>query len=241
VASSPSLHLLPDFCDKFVLIALATTRTWLLRYRCGIDSMSDTKQSESIVKSAWKLQASDVTTAELKKLWTYLEPDLTSGACSRVNCSRVNKLKSEPFDLAKVYGLAIDEALANHALTLRQRRFQKVLHDLHASNGAEWLGIYLAMPDAGTEDGKKVACLVKHAYIGAESRALFPLTQTFAAHSNNSTVGLTKKACLIQDVRTHHGPYYECNSKVLVSGHSLCRDWPTHVFLCCRQSTVCRF
>src|SRR5206468_690344 len=56
--------------------------------------------------------------------------------------------------------------------------------------------------------------LVKESYLGVMSRPEFPLTQEFAEHSNNSTVGLTGKAVIIQDVRAHAGPYYNCDSKV---------------------------
>ena len=60
--------------------------------------------------------------------------------------------------------------------------------------------------------------LVKLSYFGAPSRAEFPLTDEFAAISNNSTVGLSGKARIINDVPaylTKGGEYYTCDPKVL--------------------------
>ena len=57
--------------------------------------------------------------------------------------------------------------------------------------------------------------LVKEAYTGSPSRALFPLTEEFAESSNNSWVGMQGKGKLIQDIREYNGPYYECNGAVL--------------------------
>ena len=50
------------------------------------------------------------------------------------------------------------------------------------------------------------------------SRAEFPLTEAFAEYSNNSRVGLTGWAVLIEDVkawRAEGGGYYECDPKVM--------------------------
>ncbi|MBU2225276.1 MAG: hypothetical protein KKB00_14700, partial [Gammaproteobacteria bacterium] len=60
--------------------------------------------------------------------------------------------------------------------------------------------------------------LVKLSYFGAPSRAEFPLTTEFAAISNNSTVGLSGKARIINDVPAYlqqGGEYYTCDPKVL--------------------------
>ena len=59
--------------------------------------------------------------------------------------------------------------------------------------------------------------LVKLAYYGAASRAEFPLSSEFAKISNNSTVGLTGKAKVINDVAAYlgtGGEYYTCDPKV---------------------------
>ncbi|OZB35342.1 MAG: histidine kinase [Alishewanella sp. 34-51-39] len=58
---------------------------------------------------------------------------------------------------------------------------------------------------------------VKLSYFGAPSRAEFPLTAEFAAISNNSTVGLSGKARVINSVASYlqqGGEYYTCDPKV---------------------------
>jgi L-methionine (R)-S-oxide reductase len=55
--------------------------------------------------------------------------------------------------------------------------------------------------------------LLKTAYVGDPSRALFPLNEEFAKNSNNSTVGLSGRWVVVQDVRSYNGPYYECAQK----------------------------
>lgn len=65
---------------------------------------------------------------------------------------------------------------------------------------------------------KSSPTLVKLAYIGEPSRALFPVTEQWLKISNNSTVAHTKRARMIADVNnvdSSSDPYYECSSKVL--------------------------
>jgi len=66
--------------------------------------------------------------------------------------------------------------------------------------------------------------LVKEAYVGEPSRAEFPLTESFAERSNNSSVGLSGEAVLVEDVAEHDGPYYECDDSVR-SGSAV-PSWP---------------
>ncbi len=56
--------------------------------------------------------------------------------------------------------------------------------------------------------------MLKKAYRGEASRAVFPLTAEFALGSNNSWVGINATAKLVRDVREYAGPYYECDAKV---------------------------
>ena len=75
-----------------------------------------------------------------------------------------------------------------------------------------WFGIYQARQNPAGE-----AVLVKLSYFGAPSRAEFPLTAEFAAISNNSTVGLSGKARVINSVASYlqqGGEYYTCDPKV---------------------------
>jgi putative methionine-R-sulfoxide reductase with GAF domain len=53
--------------------------------------------------------------------------------------------------------------------------------------------------------------------VGRPSRAEFPLTREFAARSTNSTVGLTGRASVIDDVSKHveaGGGFYVCDDGV---------------------------
>jgi putative methionine-R-sulfoxide reductase with GAF domain len=62
-----------------------------------------------------------------------------------------------------------------------------------------------------------VPVLVKLAYVGRPSRAEFPLTREFAERSTNSTVGLTGRATVIEDVSKHveaGGGFYVCDDGV---------------------------
>lgn len=61
-------------------------------------------------------------------------------------------------------------------------------------------------------DGSDI--LLKLAYWGSISRSEFPLTKEFASHSNNSTVGITGKAVIVESVSDYTGPYYECDAQV---------------------------
>ncbi|MBI3145000.1 MAG: GAF domain-containing protein [Pseudogulbenkiania sp.] len=120
-------------------------------------------------------------------------------------CSLVDELAAEPYDLSPLFGGESVEA-------------RTALNDLNAlvdsTNsrvGADWLGIYRVI------GSKEQAKLVKLAYRGGPSRAEFPLTESFAAGSNNSRVGLTGWGVVIDDVaawRDMGGSYYECDPKV---------------------------
>jgi len=54
----------------------------------------------------------------------------------------------------------------------------------------------ILMLNIKTRDGKEY--LAKEAYVGSESRALFPLTEEFATQSSNSLVGLRGEAKVIE-------------------------------------------
>ena len=78
---------------------------------------------------------------------------------------------------------------------------------------ADWFGIYRKISYHGNE------VLVKEAYTGEPSRAIFPLTNEFAEISNNSWVGMKGIGKVIQDVNNYDGPYYgnflKFNEKIL--------------------------
>ena len=55
------------------------------------------------------------------------------------------------------------------------------------------------------------------AYVGAPSRAIFPVDTGFAQKSNNTAAFMRGEALLIGDVHAHiaaGGAYYECDAKV---------------------------
>jgi len=159
----------------------------------------------------------------LEALFIYRVPNTVGGACSRVK-TREEDLPS--FNIAShVYGLEISSSLAFHPLTSKIHRLKKVAHDLASLTKSDWLGIYKVHPHFDGLAGASVnedkvgqssvgRALVKEAYVGEVSRAIFPLSAEFAKGSNNSFVGLYKTAKLIKDVEGYDGPYYECSSKV---------------------------
>ena len=76
----------------------------------------------------------------------------------------------------------------------------------------DWVGVYQRR---ATPAGTPV--LVKLSYVGRPSRAEFPLTAAFAEGSTNSTVGLTGRSLVIDDVKRHveaGGAFYVCDGEV---------------------------
>lgn len=134
--------------------------------------------------------------------WQYKVPELGEGGA----CSLFGQLSDEPYDLTAILGgqsAANQQALA--ALT-------KITAFYRQYSGLDWFGIYQARLNSSNN-----AVLVKLAYYGAPSRAEFPLDAEFAKISNNSTVGLTGKARVINDVAAYlasGGEYYTCDPKV---------------------------
>lgn len=76
--------------------------------------------------------------------------------------------------------------------------------------GSHRLNFFLSPPffSCHISDGQPYQGLLKEAYRGAASRAIFPLTAEFAEQSNNSWVALNAKAKLVADVSAYEGPYY---------------------------------
>ena len=119
-------------------------------------------------------------------------------------------LADDPYNLAPICGLEYDpERLRDHPNTARLVALQTTVEALAAETNADWLGVYRR---ATNPDGEAV--LVKEAYVGESSRAEFPLTEAFAERSNNTTVGLSGEAVLVDSVDDYDGPYYECDDSV---------------------------
>ena len=149
-----------------------------------------------------QLQQFLANTADTEVKWQYQVPELGEGGA----CSLFGHLADEPYDLSAILGGKTD---AN------QQALQ-VLNNIAAfyqqQSGLDWFGIYQARDNV---QGERV--LVKLAYYGAPSRAEFPLNTEFAKISNNSTVGLSGKAKVINDVAAYlgtGGEYYTCDPKV---------------------------
>lgn len=119
-------------------------------------------------------------------------------------------LADEPYNLAPICGLEYDpERLRDHPNTARLVALDETVRRLAEETNPDWLGVYRR---ATNPDGDDV--LVKEAYVGDHSRAEFPLTESFVDRSNNSTVGLTGEAVLVENVDDYDGPYYECDDSV---------------------------
>ncbi|WP_337842570.1 histidine kinase [Rheinheimera sp.] len=140
--------------------------------------------------------------ADTELQWQYQVPELGEGGA----CSLFGQLADEPYDLAATLG-------KNEHNTFCLQRLTALVRDYQTSGHSDWFGIYQARSNSAGEP-----VLVKLAYFGAPSRAEFPLTAEFAQISNNSTVGLSGKAKIINDVTaylTAGGEYYTCDPKVL--------------------------
>lgn len=133
-----------------------------------------------------------------EQLYRYRVPKLTPDG----SCSLGTELEDKPHDLSQTYKI-------NPRNSVWLWRLNQLVSTLQAKTRVDWLGIYKKVRK---ENGDEI--LLKLAYYGAPSRAEFPLTKEFAAHSNNSTIGLTGKAILVQDVAEYNGPYYKCDGRV---------------------------
>ena len=92
----------------------------------------------------------------------------------------------------------------------RLARLAGLLRAVNAAASCDWLGVYRVVERGG------VRTLQKEAYLGAASRAFFPLTPEFATHSNNSQVGLSGSARQIGDAHAlgEDDAYYVCDGRV---------------------------
>ena len=135
-------------------------------------------------------------------LYTYRVPMLTEDGA----CSIVDELAPVPYDLAAILGGRTEQTTRRLALLAR------LVERAQETTGAEWVGIYQRRTHAA-----EAPVLVKVAYVGRPSRAEFPLTREFAERSTNSTVGLTGRATVIDDVPRHveaGGGFYVCDDGV---------------------------
>ncbi|SNY46427.1 GAF domain-containing protein, putative methionine-R-sulfoxide reductase [Arsukibacterium tuosuense] len=134
--------------------------------------------------------------------WQFQVPELGEGGA----CSLFGQLAAEPYSLLPILG---GQTPANQ---LALSKLSAIAGYYREYSGQDWFGIYQARPNVDAEQ-----VLVKLAYYGAPSRPEFPLNSEFAKISNNSTVGLSGRARVINSVPDYlaaGGEYYTCDPKV---------------------------
>ena len=157
---------------------------------------------ERAVRDLMEAMGEKVAIDDPASLYTYQVPMLTEDGA----CSIVDQLAPVPYDLAPILGGRSEQTTRRLAL------LERLVERVQETTGAEWIGIYQKRANAAGEP-----VLVKLAYVGRPSRAEFPLTREFAERSTNSTVGLTGRATVIDDVARHveaGGGFYVCDDGV---------------------------
>ena len=132
--------------------------------------------------------------------WQYQIPELGEGGA----CSLFGYLQDEPFKLT-------DYVKQDKRTTQKLAQLQLIVDYVVTQTNIDWYGIYQSI---ATPEGPQ---LLKLTYFGAPSRPLFPLTDEFAAGSNNVQVALSSKGRVINNVEQYlagGGEYYTCDPKV---------------------------
>lgn len=141
------------------------------------------------------------TPKSLARLYEFKVPKLSADG----SCARFDDLAAAPYDLTEIFGGR------TFMTTTRLMTLDVLVEHVERELSAGWLGVYQA------RETPRGNALVKLAYRGAASRAEFLLTAEFAAKSNNSTVAMTGKASVVNDLQAHlksGGSYYERDPKV---------------------------
>ena len=169
----------------------------------GLESLSGREADvERAVRDLMEAMGEKVAIGDPASLYTYQVPMLTEDG----TCSIVDQLAPVPYDLTAILGGR------NEQTTRRLSLLERLVERAQETTGAEWVGIYGKRVNAA---GTPV--LVKLSYVGRPSRAEFPLTREFAERSTNSTVGLTGRSTVIEDVSKHveaGGGFYVCDDGV---------------------------
>lgn len=157
---------------------------------------------ERAVRDLVDAMGEKVDVGDGSSLYEYQVPMMTEDG----TCSVVDQMAPVPYDLGAILGGRSEQTTRRLAL------LERLVERAQETTGADWVGIYQRRSNpAGA------AVLVKLAYVGRPSRAEFPLTQEFAERSTNSTVGLTGRATVIDDVGKHveaGGGFYVCDDGV---------------------------
>lgn len=157
---------------------------------------------ERAVRDLVEAMGEKIAIGDDSSLYRYQVPMLTDDGA----CSVVDEMAPVPYDLAPILGGRSDQTTRRLAL------LERLVERAQETTGARWVGIYQRRTNV-----QGIAVLVKLAYVGRPSRAEFPLTREFAERSTNSTVGLTGRATVIDDVARHveaGGGFYVCDDGV---------------------------
>jgi L-methionine (R)-S-oxide reductase len=169
----------------------------------GLESLLGREDDvERAVRDLLEAMGEKVAIDDESSLYTYTVPMLTEDG----SCSIVDQLAPVPYDLGAVLGGRSEQTTRRLAL------LERLVERAQETTAADWVGIYQRRTNAA---GLEV--LVKVSYVGKPSRAEFPLTREFAQRSTNSTVGLTGRATVIDDVSKHvesGGGFYVCDDGV---------------------------
>ncbi|MCA9385479.1 hypothetical protein KC717_02425 [Candidatus Dojkabacteria bacterium] len=175
--------------------------------RIGITELTapcDESTLSDYVKKVSHMDSPDLNKEEIDTLLRFKVPKLTNdGTCSAADGS----LAEEKYDLSPLLSIKGSDDTEKIERIWKLNQLLDLIQDEYK---IDWIGIYRKTTNLNGEP-----ILLKEAYRGAYSRAEFPLTEEFAAKSNNTTVGLTGKIVIVKDVRTFTGAYYECDAKVL--------------------------
>ena len=184
---------------------MSETRGRIAQYLrlAGLESLAGREADvERAILDFMEAMGEKVSVADPASLYTYSVPMLSEDGA----CSVVDELAPVPYDLAPILGGRSEQATRRLAL------LERLVERAQETTGADWVGIYQKRVNPAG-----VTVLVKVAYVGRPSRAEFPLTQEFAERSTNSTVGLTGRATVIDDVGKHvesGGGFYVCDDGV---------------------------
>ena len=169
----------------------------------GLESLSGREADvERAIRDLMEAMGEKVHIGDPDSLYSYRVPMLTEDG----TCSIVNEMAPVPYDLGAILGGRSEQTTRRLAL------LERLVERVQETTGADWVGIYQRRVNSAG-----VPVLVKVSYVGRPSRAEFPLTHEFAEKSTNSTVGLTGRATVIEDVSRHveaGGGFYVCDDGV---------------------------
>lgn len=169
----------------------------------GLQSLAAREANvERAIHDLMEAMGEKVAIGDESSLYHYPVPMLTEDG----SCSIVDEMAPVPYDLARILGGRSEQTTRRLAL------LERLVERVQETTAAEWVGVYQRRTNAAGEP-----VLVKVSYVGRPSRAEFPLTPAFAERSTNSTVGLTGRATVIDDVSKHveaGGGFYVCDDGI---------------------------